>query len=277
MYLVTGATGNIGTELIGTLAAAGHSVRALVRPASTAALPEGVERATGDLNDPASLTEALTGVRGVFLLPGYAGAATILADARAAGVEHVAQLSGRSAGGDDPTDAISTYMLAAEAAVKDSGLDWTILRPSGFMTNTYEWAPALRAGDPIRAPFPNVPVAMIDPADIAAVVAVVLTQPGHAGQTYLLSGPESLTPRDRADILAGVLDRPVRFEGLSLQESRRHLDAQMPQPYADAIYGFFGEGKLDESPVLPTVADVTGTPPHTFREWATAHSKQLTS
>jgi len=271
MYLVTGATGNIGAELVRTLAEAGEAVRALVRDPAVE-LPAGAEAVTGDLNEPASLRPALAGATGVFLLPGYRDMPGLLGEARAVGVQRVVLLSGGSAGSGDLTNAVSAYMIRSEEAVRDSGLPATILRPSGFMSNTLRWLPQLRAGDVVRDAFPNVAVAMIDPADIAAVAAVALTTAGHDGQVYRLTGPQPLRPAARVRILAEVLGRPLRFEGQSDDEARVEMSQAMPAEYVDAFFRFYADGELDESPVLPTVEQVTGRPPRTFAQWARAHT-----
>jgi uncharacterized protein YbjT (DUF2867 family) len=271
MILVSGATGNIGAELVRTLAEAGEPVRALVRDPA-AALPDGAEPVTGDLDQPQTLRAALAGVRGVFLLPGYRDMPGLLGEVGAAGVERVVLLSGGSAGSGDLTNAVSRYMIRSEEAVRDSGLPATILRPSGFMSNTLRWLPQLRAGDVVRDAFPNVAVAMIDPADIAAVAAVALTTAGHDGQVYRLSGPQPLRPADRVRVLAEVLGRPLRFEGQSDDEARVEMSQAMPAEYVDAFFRFYADGELDESPVLPTVEQITGRPPRTFEQWARAHT-----
>lgn len=134
MFLVTGATGNVGGELVRALAGAGQQVRALTRGDDQPALPAGTETVAGDLNDPASLRPAPDGAEGVFLLPGYADMAGVLAEARRAGVATVVQLSGMSAGRGDLSSAITRYMAGSEQAVRDCGLDWTILRPAAFMS-----------------------------------------------------------------------------------------------------------------------------------------------
>ena len=101
MLLVTGATGNVGAEVVNALAAADHQVRALVASDKARGLPPGVEAVRGDLNRPESLAGALAGVRGVFLLSGYADMEGVLAEVRAAGVERVVLLSGSSAASGD--------------------------------------------------------------------------------------------------------------------------------------------------------------------------------
>ena len=141
-----------------------------------------------------------------------------------------------------------------------------------FMTNTLQWVPQLREGDVVRAAFGDVAVATIDPADIAAVAALALAGPGHEGREYALTGPQALTPGDRVAILAGVLGRDLRFEGQSNEEAHAEMSAAMPAKYVDAFFSFYVDGKLDESPVLPTVEEVTGRPPGTFEQWARAHA-----
>ena len=123
MFLVTGATGNVGGELVRALAEAGRRVRALTRGGDQPAFPPGTEAVAGDLNDPASLRPALDGAEGVFLLSGYADMAGVLAEARRAGVATVVQLSGMSAGSGDQSNAITRYMAGSEQAVRECGLD----------------------------------------------------------------------------------------------------------------------------------------------------------
>lgn len=272
MYLVTGATGNIGGELVRALARAGQPARALTRDGNSTDVPDGVEQAGGDLNDPESLRPALTGVRAMFLMPGYGGAAQTLAYAREAGVEHVVMLSGNSAGSGDTSNAVSAYMIEAEAILTDSGLPWTIVRPYGFMSNTLQWIPQLAKDDLVTAPFAGVAIAMIDPYDIAAVAALALTTPGHQGQIYQVTGPEPLRPADRVRILGTVLGRDLTFRAQPDDEARAEMTAAMPQRYVDAFFSFYVDGTLDESAPLPTVADLTGRPPRTFQQWAEAHA-----
>lgn len=272
MILVTGATGNAGGAVVRALLNSGEPVRAVVRDADLAQLPAGVETAVGDLNEPGTLAPHFEGVTGAFLLSGYDGLDETLANMRRAGVDRVVLLSSSAAPTGDLTNAVARYHILSEQAVRQSGLGWTFLQPNTFMTNTFQWTAQLRQGDVIRAPFPDVRVATIDPDDIGAVAAAALTSDASEGRAYRLSGPESLSPADRVAVLAEVLGRDLRFEGQTNEEARAEMSATMPAEYVDAFFRFFVHGDLDESAVLPTVQNVTGRPPRSFGAWATAHA-----
>jgi uncharacterized protein YbjT (DUF2867 family) len=272
MILVTGATGNVGSEVVRALLDAGEDVRGLVRDGRANGLPPSAEPVVGDLNRAETVAPALASATAVFLLSGYAGMEQILADARAAGVQRAVLLSSAAAPSGDRSNAVARYHIESEAAVRASGLAWTFLQPRTFMTNTLQWIDQLRDGDVVRAPFPGVRVATIDPRDVGAVAALALVTDDHDGRTYALTGPESLLPGERVAVLGEVLGRDLRFEGQSDAEAREEMSKAMPPQYVDAFMSFFAEGALDESEVLPTVEEVTGRPPGTFRGWATAHA-----
>jgi uncharacterized protein YbjT (DUF2867 family) len=153
MILVTGATGNVGREVVHALIEAGHPVRVLVRRPKQSTIPPGVEEVVGDLNRPETLSAALAGVQGVFLLSGYQDMPGVLAEMRRAEVKQVVLLSGSSAPVGDMSNAITRYMLRSELAVRESGVPWTILQPNSFMSNALRWVPQMRAGSLVRAPF----------------------------------------------------------------------------------------------------------------------------
>jgi uncharacterized protein YbjT (DUF2867 family) len=173
----------------------------------------------------------------------------------------------------DMTNAVARYHLESEAAVRESGLQWTFLQPNSFMSNALRWLPQLREGDVVREAFPDVPIATIDPADIAAISMAALTSDRHTGQSYRLSGPQALLPAERLAILGRAIGRELRFEGLSNEEARAQMSAQMPAEYVDAFFSFFVDGTIDETSVLPTVAEILGRPPGTFEQWASAHAR----
>src|SRR3954469_10193419 len=273
MILVTGATGNVGAELVHALAAAGEPVRALVRDdARRSALPAGVEAAVGDLNRPETLEPALDGVRGVHLLAGYGGLPHAPEGMRRAGGERVTLQSSSAVPGGDMTNAVARYHIESESAIRASGLAWTFLQPNGFMSNALEWAEPLRRGDVVTAPFAGVRTAQIDPLDIAAVAAIALTTGDLDGRSLRLSGPEALLAAERVAILGAVLGRDLRLEPQSDDDARAERSASMPPQYVDPFLRFSADGTLDESEVLPTVEEVLGRPPRTFRAWAEEHA-----
>jgi uncharacterized protein YbjT (DUF2867 family) len=255
------------------LAKAGAPVRALIRrDEDRVRLPGGAEGFVGDLNDPRSLAGALEGVSAAHLLAGYDGLAELLAAMRDAGVRRVTLQSSSAAPGGDTTNAVARYHILSERAIRDSGLGWTFLQPNSFMTNALRWLPQLRAGDTIRLPFADVPIAMIDPADIAAVAVAALTTDRHEGRAYRLTGPESLLPAEQVAILGEAIGRDLRLEAQSNEEAHAEMSASMPAEYVQAFFDFFVEGSVDESTVLPTVEEVLGRPPRRFADWAREHA-----
>ena len=208
----------------------------------------------------------------MFLLSGYDGMGETLALIRRAGVERVVLLSSSAAPGGDVGNAVARYHILSEEAVRRSGLPWTFLQPNSFMSNTFGWIPQLREGAVVSAPFANVPVATIDPDDVAAVAAAALTSNEHEGRAYRLSGPETLLPEDRVAALGRVLDRDLHLQPLSNEEARAELRRTMPLQYVKAFMSFFAYG---EARRVRRAADRRGPdrPPRTFEEWARAHAR----
>lgn len=272
VILVTGASGNVGGEVIRAVLAAGYQVRGLSRQ-SAPGVPAGAEVVLGDLNDRGSLRSAFAGVDAVFLLAGYPEVSGLLAEMRAAGVGRVVLLSSGAVAGGDLDNAVVRFNVVSEAAVRDSGLDWTVLRPSGFMSNTLQWIPQLRAGDVVREPFADVPIAMIDPHDIGAVATLALTSGAHNGQSYRLTGPKPLYAADRAAILGAVLGRDLRLVAEADDDARRRMEESMPDSMVDAFFQFFRRGGYDDSHLDGTAARLLGRPPRTFGDWVRSHAE----
>jgi uncharacterized protein YbjT (DUF2867 family) len=194
---------------------------------------------------------------------------------RNARIGHITLLTSRCVVGGKPDNAVTGMWLDSEAAVRVSGLAWTIVRPSGFHSNALCWLPQLQVGDIVRAPWPDVPIASIDPADIGAVAAVALADRGHEGRALSLSGPEPLTPGDQVATLGRALGRALRHEPLADDEARAGMVENTPPPVVDALFRFFSAGEFDDSPVLDTVEAVTGRAPRSFAQWAGAHADQF--
>jgi uncharacterized protein YbjT (DUF2867 family) len=270
--VVAGATGNVGAEVTRALVGRGHEVRALSRRGTASAGAVGV---VGDLGDRGSVVSAWDGADAVFLPAGYPDPPGLLADMHAAGVARVVVLSTGAVVGGDLDNAVTRFNVVTEAAVRDSGLSWTVLRPSGFMTNTLGWADALRAGDVVVEPFADVPVAVIDPADIGEVAALALTEDGHDGRSHRLTGPEALLPAERLAVLGELLGRDLRLEAEPDDVARARMAASMPGQYVDAFFRFFRGGEYDDSRVDPTAERLLGRPAGSFRSWAERCASRL--
>lgn len=269
MILVTGATGNIGSALLRELRAAGAGpLRGLTRDIARAAFPEGVEAVAGDFARTASLKPALEGVRSLFLVSRVGSDAEIIEAARQAGVEHVVLVSSITVQ-THPHLGPAAENLAVEQLLKDSGMAWTILRPTQFASNALWWAGTIGEHETVRVPYADTGLPTIHPADIASVARVALTEPGHRQRTYALTGPERITARQQVGAIAAVLGREVPFAEISRQEAHRQMAAFLGDEAADAVLDVTGGDVNDELlTVRDTVSRITGAPGRTFEQWA---------
>ncbi|MBD5784569.1 NAD(P)H-binding protein [Cellulosimicrobium terreum] len=273
MIIVTGATGNIGRPLVQNLVTAGYPVTAVSRGVSSPALDApGVVPVVADLAATETLEPVLDGAEALFLLVSGAGGhvdgPALLGTAKAAGVRRVVLVSSQAAGTRAASPSYAP-LAALEETVRGSGLDWTVLRPSGFMTNTFAWAPGVRVEQTVRVPFADVALPLVDPRDIADVAAAALVDDSHAGRTYDLTGPEATTPRRRVELLGSALGRPLRLVELSPGQARDEMLQVMPAPVVEGTLAILGEPLAHEQRVSADVPDVTGRPGRTFATWAT--------
>jgi uncharacterized protein YbjT (DUF2867 family) len=271
MIVVTGATGNVGRPLIEALTAAGEQVVAVSRrPLSTPV--EGVRHAQADLGSAESMRPVLEGADAFFILLagellGYGEAATELLDAaKAAEVKRVVLLSSQI-NATRPDSASHGRLREFEDAVRGSGLDFTILRAGGFASNAFAWSESVRAERTVLAPFGDVALPVVDPADLAAVAAVVLREDGHAGRTYELTGPEAVTPRRQAEVLAEALGEEVTFVELTREAAHAHMAQFMPEDVIGGTLDILGAPLPAEQQVSPDVEQVLGRPATPFSGW----------
>lgn len=272
--LVTGATGTVGRHVVQQLLDRGAQVRAMTRQPATAGLPAGAEVVQGYLLDPDTLQAPLEGIDRVFLFPFEGETEPVMAHMRTAGVRHVVILS--SSAVDDSADEGSDYQLDVERAVERNGFDWTRIRPCGFMANALDWAETIRTHNVVRAPYGRSAHPYIHEADIAAVAVSALTGDGHAGQTYLLTGPEPISQIEQVEAIGRAIGRDIRFEELSPDAAREFWGTEWASSLtpaeiadlADFLLNILAEGVQNPQPPLTTVEEITGRRPIAFEQWA---------
>ena len=276
--LVTGATGNIGSGLIPELTAKGASVRALVRdPSEAQGLRDaGVEVIAGDFDKPETLDAAFSGVDEVFLLTApnpnqVTQARNGIAAAKRAGRPHIVRQSARAL---IETAAalprVSAQHREIDAELKASGLPYTILRPHNFMQNTLMAAQTVASDGTVYMPLKAGKFGMIDVRDVVDVAAKVLTEAGHEGKIYDLTGPESISAQDMAGALSKALGKEVKYVDVPLEAAREAmLGMGMSEWLADANNEYFkalSEGLGDFT--TNEVEEITGHPARSYETFA---------
>ncbi|HET7463911.1 MAG TPA: NmrA family NAD(P)-binding protein [Longimicrobium sp.] len=276
--LVIGATGNIGRQVVGQLIAAGVPTRALSRNPEAAELPEGVEVVAGDLTAPESLDPALRGVESVFLVWTAPPATVAAVLARIAGTARRMVFLSSPHQTPHPFFQQPNPMAALHAGIEReiaaSGLASTILRPGMFASNVVPWwAAQIRAGDVVRWPHAAAASAPVDERDVADVAVRALTDPRHAGAQYVLTGPESLTHAEQAGIIGEVIGRRLRYEEMPPDTFRSMVaEGGAPPAVAEMLLDAWRATVGLPAYVTSTVAELTGRPARTFRQWAADHA-----
>ncbi|MFC4598363.1 NAD(P)H-binding protein [Cohnella hongkongensis] len=271
--LVTGATGTVGRHVTEMLAKREKRVRALSREPEQARwkLPESVEIVAGNLMRAETLQDALQGVEAMFLIvssdePG-ANLETppeVVSLAEEAGVRRVVVLVGYEEG-------------RTEAALKTSGMQWTLVKPAEFMANALsDWQESIRREGVVREFYGAALSAKVHEGDIAAVAVAALLEDGHHGRSYSLTGPEAITRRQSVEAIAAAIGKPILFIERSEEEARQHW---RNEGYDEESLDFFVQ--MAKQPpeagytVLPTVEQVLGRPARTFAEWAAEHKRHF--
>lgn len=276
MILIIGGRSKIGSELIRLLVEKNQPVRALIRGQEThVTWPAGVEPVVGDLADPTSLSAAMQGVQKVFLLSSpHPDAVEWSANAVEAALKCDVELLVRSSiiGADRPSasEFIDAHNRADRQLIK-SGLDHVILRPNMFQQNiTEQTIPSIDATGTFYGNAGDARISMIDTRDIAAVAAVVLTEPGHAGGHYNLTGPEALSYADVAARLSAAMGRLIHYVDVPDDAVRSALlSAGLNQWLTDSLVGLFQDYRRSgthgyAAAVTHNVERITGQPPRSL-------------
>lgn len=280
MILIVGATGLVGRAVLSQLVARGVAVRALVRsPEKTAAVTApGVDVVLGDLAQPASLDTALQGVtRALLLSPHHPRQVELqghfVAAAQRAGPIHIVKLSGLGTALDSPLHS-GRWHAQTEQAIVDAGLPFTFLHPLFFMQNLLRSAAEVAAHGVLTAAMQAGRIAMIDARDVAAVAVTALTERGHTGRTYTLTGPEALSFAAVAEALSAAIGTRILYRDLSLADLRSQMvESGLPDWLIDVRMEFAAVLRADyAATVTPTVAAVTGQQPRTLAAFVREHA-----
>ncbi|QNS09378.1 SDR family oxidoreductase [Streptomyces xanthii] len=274
MILVTGATGTVGRELVGRLPR-DRPVRILARdPLRVTGAHAGAEVVSGDYGDTASLARALAGVETAFLVTSRMDGddERFVDAARGAGVRRVVKLSAAAVSDPGADDVITRWQRDSERLLRDSGMEWTLLRPRAFMSNTLSWAPTVRTDRVVRALYGTSPNSCVDPRDIADVAVRVLTEEGHAGRAYTLTGPEAMTAARQTAELGRQLGVELRFEELALEEARALMSGSRPAPLVEALLDSAARQlRGAKAGVDDAIREVTGRPARSYADWVRDH------
>lgn len=272
--LVTGATGNTGRAIVDELARRGTPVRAMVRAAADRAkLPAGLPVAVADFDDPASITAALEGAERAYLVTPSSEQAEDqqrrFADLAAkVGIRHLVVLSQLAAAEDSPVRFLR-YHAAVERHVRDLGIPFTFLRPNLFFQGLLAFARPIAAEGRFYAPIGDATVSAVDVRDIAAVAASTLTEPGHEGATYTLTGPAPITHTQIATALTEALGREVTFTDVPPEAFADSLRGILPPWQVEGLLEDYAHYRRGEAAsVSSAVAEITGRPPRDIQQFA---------
>lgn len=277
-FLITAATGIVGPHVAAQLLETGATVRALVLKddPGVAKLPDGVELYYGDLADPDSLDPALDGVHGVFWMWPFFTLSLETAPAVLAKIQRqvdrivLVSSVGVHIGLERRDNNCHAFL---EELIERTSLDWTFLRTTGFMANALGFAGQIKDGGVVHFPHGAAARTSVHEADLAAVGVRALTEDGHARKKYLVTGPEILTQREQVAIIGEVIGRPLGWQDVHAQVAREQMvKAGWPPSYADGALDYYRMLTVQPEVESTVVADVTGRPAQTFRQWAEEHA-----
>jgi uncharacterized protein YbjT (DUF2867 family) len=279
MILVTGPTGAIGTELVKQLLESGEKFRVLVRDPSKVAFLQGkAEIAQGDLKKPETLKPAMQGIDHLFLLTidqETSSDLNVLNAAKAAGKPHVVKISTNFVE-NQAQAGVGVWHAEKEKVLKESGLAWTMLRPDAFMSNTLRWAGTVKGQGAVYYATGAGKTCQIDPYDIAAAAKAALTQAGHEGKAYDLTGPEKVSTAEQIEILGKVLGKALKAVEVSVEiavENMLRVRPDMSPRLVEAqklMLSAIRDGQYARQPT-DAVQKLSGRAPRSYQTWCEAH------
>ena len=272
--LVTGATGNVGSQVVQQLIASGVTPRVAVRSINKAESLKkaGAEPVEMDLDRPETVQSALTGVDKVFLVSPFVPnmvelTAILIEAAKRANVQQIVKLSALA----QPGIALSKWHEEMEKAITSSNIPFTFLRPNGFMQNFVNaMAESIKSDNAFYLNAGDGKVSFVDTRDIASVAVAALITSGHEGQSYTITGAQALSHAETAAILSQVLGRTINYVDVPEDVVRQGMQgAGMPEPTVNALLELYASYKAGQAAtVSPVVEQVTGKQPISFEQFA---------
>ena len=276
MILVTGASGTVGSEVVKALVALRAPGRAGYR-SRPQNVPKGVESVALDYDRPETIRPALKDVETLFLLSNTVEVEKKIVDeAKKSRVKRIVKLS--VLGAAEEGFIFARWHRAVERYIEASGLPWTFLRPNGFMQNVVTYmGDTIRAQSAFYSSGGSGAASHIDARDIGVVGAKVLTEGGHEGKAYDLTGPAAITYAQIAETLTATLGRPIRYVPISHEQYKQGaVAAGTPEAYADALVDlnrYYAEGHAAR--ISPAVRQITGREPIPFAQFARDYADKL--
>ena len=277
-FLITGATGTIGSQIVHQLIYQGATVRAISRNPEKVNLPGSVEVFAGDLTSKEFHPKTFDGVKSIFLFPVEGEIKKFLAEAKANGVKHIVVLSSLAAAAEFPRDINSAsyrHHIAVEKAVKETGIDFTILRPGTFANNLRGWSHSIKTSKMVFGPYPNSAQALIHEADVAAVAVTVLTTEGHKGATYPLTGPEAITQVEQLKTIGDAIGQELTYQKITPEQFKQSMGQFMPAEIIKMLLDYWSDTVEKPDVVRNTVEQITGQPARTLAQWAADHASDF--
>ena len=279
-FLITGATGDVGSRVVTRLLELGERPRVFMRDAEKARTRFGdhVDIFTGDIADSGSLRAALEGIDALFLVntgPHIPVRDEVAANAaKSAGVKHVVKLSSLDV---EQGLAIGAWHERGEAAVRASGVPFTFVQPTGFMSNLLKWAPSIKAEGVVRSSTGDGRRPFIHSDDIAAVAAKALTTRAYDGESLSITGPEALSFAEVTARIGAAIGRPLIFQQISDEEARQRYSrisgsAEETEAHV-ALWRAIREGRL--ATVNNNVQRILGRKPIALDQWLTENARAL--
>ncbi len=271
--LITGATGNTGSEIVKQLAAQGTPCGALVRDKKKMDVISGIDWVEGDYTDTDSLIAAFKKTEGIYVaMPAHPDNElwmnNILEAAKKTSVSHIVKLSGMGANLNAGSEIVRVH-AKTDDLIKESGIKYTLLQPNPFYQNTFSSIQTIKENDAIYMSLGDSKLSFIDIRDIAAVAVESLTNPEHDNRIYKLSGPEALSYYDFAKILSHSIGKEITYHPISDEAMKSGmLEAGIPEWGADKLSELFSwVAKGGHESIMHDVEAVLGRKPYSFERF----------